>query len=64
MDIRLCFFCFFLNTAVFPSEPGPIPAGASYNAVMDSLRAGAQCELCTRGSDEFPSNSFSSENIG
>lgn len=60
MDIKLC----FLNTPVFPSEPSPVPAGASHNALMDLLSAGAQCELCTRGSDEFPSNSFSSENIG
>lgn len=50
--------------AVFPSEPGPVPAGASRNAVTDLLRAGAQCELYTQGSDEFPSNSFSLENIG
>lgn len=50
--------------AVFPSEPSPVPAGASHNAVMDLLSAGAQCELHTQGSDEFPSNSFSLENIG
>lgn len=49
---------------VFPSEPSPVPAGASYNAVMDLLSAGAQCELCMQGSDEFLSNSFSLENIG
>lgn len=61
MDVKRCFF---LNTAVFPSEPGPVPAGASRNAVMDLLGAGAQREPRTRGSDQFPSNSFSSENIG
>lgn len=54
----------FLNMAVFPREPSPVPAGASHNAVMDLLSAGAQCELCTQGSDEFLSNSFSLENIG